>query len=395
MFLHNHKPLASAAGTSKLIRPLLEKRAIMRDIRIERWAHTLVHYSLAIKPGDLVMIQATPLASPLIEAVYREILHADAYPLPLIDLEPLDEILLREGNNAQLTMPSPVMSMLAEKASARLTIKSQSNTQALSSVDPVQSGKQRKTYRSLADVFRAREQAGEFRWCLTLYPTSAYAQDSGMSLREFEEFVFDVCFLNDPDPIARWKELSQQQQRLVDWLAGHKQVHILGEGTDLTLSIENRVFINSDGKRNFPSGEFFTGPVENSANGVIRFTVPATYDGRAVEGVRLVFREGRVVEATAQQGEEYLRAMLDLDEGARYLGEFAFGNNMHITRGTKNILFDEKIGGTVHLALGNSYPETGGVNHSALHWDMVCDLRKSGEVWVDDTLFLKDGKLLV
>jgi len=367
----------------------------MRDIRIERWAYTLVHYSLAIKSGDLVVIQATPLAAPLIEAVYREILHADAYPLPLIELETLEEILLREGNDAQLTAQSPVMSALAEKATARLTIRSQSNTQALSGVDPVQSGKRRKALRRLADIFRAREQAGEFRWCLTLYPTSAYAQNSNMSLREFEEFVFDVCFLNDPDPIARWKELSQQQQRLVDWLAGHRQVHILGEGTDLTLSIENRVFINSDGKRNFPSGEFFTGPVENSANGVIQFSIPTTYDGRAVEGVRLVFREGRVVEATAQQGEDYLRAMLELDEGARYLGEFAFGNNMHITRGTKNILFDEKIGGTVHLALGASYPETGGVNQSALHWDMICDLRKSGEVWIDDTLFLKNGRLLV
>src|SRR5579875_2222473 len=371
IFPYINKLQASAAGASSQSDILLEKRITMRDIRIERWAHTLVHYSLAIKSGDLVVIQATPLAAPLIEAVYREILHADAYPLPLIELETLEEILLREGNDAQLTAQSPVMSALAEKATARLTIRSQSNTQALSGVDPVQSGKRRKALRRLADIFRAREQAGEFRWCLTLYRTSAYAQNSNMSLREFEEFVCDVCFLNDPDPIARWKELSQQQQRLVDWLAGHRQVHILGEGTDLTLSVENR------------------------ANGVIQFSIPTSYDGRAVEGVRLVFREGRVVEATAQQGEDYLRAMLELDEGARYLGEFAFGNNMHITRGTKNILFDEKIGGTVHLALGASYPETGGVNQSALHWDMICDLRKSGEVWIDDTLFLKNGKLLV
>ncbi len=216
-----------------------------------------------------------------------------------------------------------------------------------------------------------------------------------MSLREFEEFVFDVCFLNDADPIARWKELAAKQQRLVDWLAGHKQVRIQGEGTDLTLSIQDRVFINSDGKRNFPSGEFFTGPVENSANGVVQFDIPSNYEGRTIEGIRLVFREGRVVEASARQGQDFLEQMLDLDAGSRYLGEFAFGNNPRVDRSTKNTLFDEKMGGTVHFALGASYPETGGENQSALHWDMVCDLRKSGEVRVDDTLFLKDGKILV
>ena len=247
----------------------------------------------------------------------------------------------------------------------------------------------------LAQLSRKREQEGKFRWCSTLYPTSGYAQDAEMSLHDFEEFVFGVCFLNDADPIARWKELSVQQQRLVDWLVGHKKARILGEGTDLTLSIEDRVFINSDGKRNFPSGEFFTGPSENSANGVIQFDIPASHDGRTIEGVRLVFREGKVIEASARQGQAYLEQMLAIDAGARYLGEFAFGNNPRVDRGTKNVLFDEKMGGTVHLALGASYPETGGLNQSALHWDMVCDLRREGEVWIDDVLFLKDGRILV
>jgi aminopeptidase len=216
-----------------------------------------------------------------------------------------------------------------------------------------------------------------------------------MSRREFEEFVFETCFLNDPDPIARWKELSVQQQRLVDWLVGHDKVHILGNGTDLTLSVKDRIFINSDGKRNFPSGEFFTSPVENSANGVIQYDISSVYDGHVVEGIRLVFRDGKVTEASARQGQDYLLHMLDLDEGARYLGEFAFGNNAGMKRSIRNTLFDEKMGGTVHLALGACYPETGGVNQSALHWDMVCDLRTAGEVWVDDTLFLKDGTIQI
>jgi len=367
----------------------------MQDIRIQRWAHTLVHYSLYVKAGDVVAINATPTAAPLVEAVYREVLHAGAYPLPQISLESLDEILLREGNDAQLTLPSPAAQVVAERVNAQLTILSSNNTKALSGIDPARSALRRKASRSAWSSRQAREQAGEFRWSLTLYPTQSSAQDAHMSLMEFEEFVFSACFLNAPDPIAKWQELSAQQQRLVDWLRGRKKVHILGNGTDLTLSIEDRIFINSDGKRNFPSGEFFTGPVENSANGVIQYEIPTPYDGHAVEGIRLVFKDGKVIEASARQGQEVLQHMLDLDEGARYLGEFAFGNNIRIQRGIQNILFDEKIGGTVHLALGNSYPETGGLNHSALHWDMICDLRKSGKVWVDETLFLKDGKIVV
>src|ERR1700726_1106121 len=274
----------------------------MRDIRIERWAHTLVHYCLYVKPGETVVIRATPLAAPLVEAVYSELIHIGAYPLPLIELENLDEILLREGNNDQLTRSSPVMAALADHIDAQLTINSKSNSRALSGVEPSRVAKRRQANQNVSRILRTHEQAKTYRWSSTLYPTAAYAQDAAMSLHEFEEFGFDVCFLNDADPIGRWKEVAVQQQRLVDWLVGHKQVHIQGEGTDLTLSIADRIFINSDGKRNFPSGEFFTGPVENSAHGVMQFDIPSTYEGRTIEGVRLVFREGKVVEATARQG---------------------------------------------------------------------------------------------
>lgn len=367
----------------------------MDDIRIERWAHTLINYCLYLKEGDILSIQSTFLATPLVEAVYREALRVGAHPIPLIELETLSEILLREGNESQLTMPSPLAQTLAEKANARLVIQSSSNPKALSNIPPARSAKRRQANYANANRLRQREQMGEFRWCGTLYPTTGYAQEANMSLKEFEEFVFDVCFLNDPDPIVRWKELGQQQQHFVDWLVGKEKVHLISEGTDLHLSIKDRVFINSDGKRNFPSGEFFTSPVEDSANGVVQFDIPASYDGHAVEGVRLVFKDGRVIEASARQGEDFLHQMLDLDEGSRYLGEFAFGNNMGVTHATKQILFDEKMGGTVHMALGASYPETGGQNHSALHWDMICDLRTAGEVWIDDVLFLKDGKVLI
>jgi aminopeptidase len=367
----------------------------MSDIRIDRWAHTLTHYCLCLKPGDIFVIQATPQASPLIEAVYREALQVGAHPVPVIELEPLEELLLRGGSDEQLTTVSPIASTLAERANARLVISSRSNPRALSNIEPARTAKYHQSQSPLSKIYRQREQMGEYRWCRTLFPTNGYAQEASMSLKEFEEFVYDICFLNDPDPIACWKELSLQQQRLVDWLDGHDHIHIIGEGTDLTLSTKDRIFINSDGKRNFPSGELFTSPVEDSANGVVQFDIPATYGNRVIEGVRLVFREGRVVEASARLGEKFLLQMLDLDAGARYLGEFAFGNNQRVNRATRNILFDEKIGGTVHMALGACYPETGGINQSALHWDMICDLRTRGEVWIDDTLFLKNGTILV
>ena len=367
----------------------------MQDVRVERWAHTLVDYCLYVREGETVAIRSTPLAAPLVEAVYRELLRVGAYPLPLIELESFEEILLKEGNDSQLLRPHATMNVMAEEIDAQLWIEAESNTRSLSGVDPSRLAKRRQANKDISRVLRRREQSKEFRWAMTLFPTAAYAQDAEMSLHEFEEFVFDVCFLNDADPIARWKEVSVQQQRLVDWLVGRKRVHVLGDGTDLRLSIENRVFINSDGRRNFPSGEFFTGPVEDSAEGVIRFDVPATFGGHAIEGVRLVFHEGKVVEASAMHGQVFLHEMLELDAGARYLGEFAFGNNARVKRAVKNTLFDEKMGGTVHLALGASYPETGGVNQSALHWDMVCDLRSSGEVWVDDVLFLRDGMIVV
>ena len=367
----------------------------MQDIRLERWAHTLVHYSLNAKPGETISIRATPLAEPLVAAIYQELIHVGATTLALIELESLEEILLREGTDAQLTSPPPLPAIAADHIDAQLTIASKSNTKALSNIEPARVAKRREANSKVSKILRKREQTKSYRWASTLYPTLAYAQDAEMSLSEFEEFIFDVCLLNDPDPIARWQEISRQQQRLVDWLAGHKQVHVKGNGTDLQLSIENRVFVNSDGTKNFPSGEFFTGPVEHSVNGVVQFDIPSTFDGRTVEGIRLVFSEGKVVEATAHRGQHFLDQMLNLDAGARYVGEFAFGNNPRVYRSIKNTLFDEKMGGTIHMALGNSYPETGGLNSSALHWDMVCDLRQSGEVWVDDTLFLKDGKILI
>ncbi len=370
----------------------------MADPRIERWAQTLTGYCLQVQPGHVVLINSTPLAEPLLAAVYRAVLRAGGHPIVNLRLAELDRLLLTEGSEAQLAWLSPGDQAAMEHANATLGISASGNTRALTNVDPARQAITQRAARTLGGIREQREAAGLLRWCGTLYPTAAHAQDAEMSQEEFTEFVYGACFLNEPDPAAAWIALGRQQQRYVDWLQGKQRVRVVGPDTDLRLSIAGRTFINSDGKRNFPSGEFFTGPVEASVEGTIRFRVPSIYNGRPVQDIRLRFEGGRVVEASAGQGDAFLRQMLEMDAGACYVGEFAFGNNFGITRGIRNILFDEKIGGTIHMALGRSYTETGGQNVSALHWDMVCDLRApagGGEVWVDDELFLKDGKLLL
>ena len=367
----------------------------MADIRLQRMAQVLVRYSMGVKKGDRLAIQTESNAAPLVREVVREAIRAGAYPETFISIPGVREILLKEGSDEQLAYIPPSFRMIIEEYETQLQIFGQDNTKGLSGVDPARMVVAQQAVRDLSRTYMQRSADGSLRWCIAMFPTNAYAQDADMSLSDFEDFVYRVCLLDDEDPVARWQELSQQQERLVQWLRGKHKIHLRGQDTDLTFSIDGRIFINDDGHYNFPGGEFFTGPVEDSANGYIRYSFPASYNGRSVEDVRLRFEHGVVVEASAAHGQDYLEKMLDLDEGARRLGEFAFGNNRNVDRCTKNILFDEKMGGTVHLALGASIPQTLGVNQSVLHWDMVCDLRNGSEIRVDDELFCKDGEFAV
>jgi aminopeptidase len=367
---------------------------LLVDPRIERMARVLVGYSLGVEPGWLVTIEGTTAATPLVQAVYREVLAAGGHPYVLLEPPEVRGLLLRAGSEAQLQHTDPYRLLMVERSDAILRILSETNTRAASNTDPARQALLAKGAAPIGAGMMQRITDGRPQ-SLTLFPTDAYAQDAEMSLGEFEEFVFHACMLDgDGDPADPWRQLSREQQRIVDWLEGKKQLHVEGPGTDLSMSIEGRTFVNSDGKRNFPSGEVFTSPVEQSVRGHITYSYPASHGGRSVQGVKLTFEEGVVTEFSAEQGEEYLATMLAVDSGARKLGEFAIGTNPGVTRITRNVLFDEKMAGTIHCALGNAYPNAGGTNKSAIHWDMVTDMRQ-GRVTVDEVTLYENGRFVI
>src|SRR5579875_3595304 len=374
-----------------------EQRGVlfMADERHQKLAQVLVHYSLELKPGDRLLIQAPIAAFPLTREVFREAIRTGAYVVAVETLQPeLIELLLREGSDEQLTYVSELDRLRVEQYTARLYVWGEENTRALSSVDPKRLALCPRARRALVSRRGEREANGEARWCGTLFPTHAYAQDAGMSLSDYEQFVFDAGMLDQEDPVAAWRKVHQEQQRIADFLAQHDEIHIIAPDTDIIYHVGGRKWVNCAGTENFPDGEVFTGPIENSVNGSVRFSYPAVYDGHQVEDVRLTFREGKVVENQAGRGLDFLNAMLDTDAGARFLGEVAFGLNYNIKGFTGETLFDEKIGGTMHMALGASFPETGAANESGIHWDMVCDLRE-GKVYADGELCYEHGKFLI
>jgi aminopeptidase len=367
----------------------------MTDIRIQRMAQVLVSYSLEVQKGQRLAVFTAPAAIPLAREVYRKALHVGAFPEIFLDTPGVQEILLTEGSDEQLTSVPLIARASIEEYDARLLILAQENTKALQQIDPARLAMQSKARQYLVETMGRRTIEGNFHWCTTLYPTNAYAQDAGMSLAAFEDFVYQGCFVDEDDPVAHWQELGRLNERCIRWLVGKREVHILCQDTDLRFSIEGRTFINDDGHLNFPDGEIFSAPIEETVNGHIHFSFPAVLNGLAIADISLRLENGVVVEAHAPNNQDFLDHMLSLDEGARRVGEIAFGTNERIQRGIQLTLFDEKIGGTFHMALGSSIQGTGGRNVSAIHWDMVCDLRSGGEVWVDGELFCKDGQFVI
>ena len=367
----------------------------MKDPRLTKFADLLVNYSVGVRPGDKVLINGGALAASLLTEVYAAVLQAGGHPFVQVSLPGAEEILYRHASEEQLRFVPPPLMMIIETYDVSIGIMAADNTKHLSDVDPVKIVTRSQGRRQYMDTYMKRAAEGSLRWTATLFPTNAYAQDAGMSLAEYEEFVFGACMPDPDDPIGYWQRFAIWQQKVADWFQGKKTVHVTGKETDLTLSIEGRKFISCDGRNNMPDGEVFTGPVEDSAEGYVTFSYPAIYQGREVTGVHLEFSKGKVIKASAQKNDAFLQQVLDTDEGSRQVGEFAIGTNEGIQQFTGEILFDEKIGGSFHMALGAGYPETGSVSQSSIHWDMICDLRNGGEIRVDDELIYKNGKFVI
>jgi len=366
----------------------------MRDPRIENLAKILVNYSTKVKEGEKVMIRGFPLdpiATPLIKEIYREVIRAGGHPHIAVDLEGIDYIFLTEASEQQLKQPDLISKLVAEEFDVDIRIGCNTNTRSLSNVNP---DAQKLVARGSAGVnekWWQRISSGELRFVVSRYPTNAYAQDANMSLTEFSDFFYHCSFADLEDPLSQWEQMREDQERLVKWLEGKRHVQIKGKSIDLEMSIMDRKFISCHGNANVPDGEIFTGPAEDSVNGVVSFSFPCIWSGVEVDGVELIFEKGKVVKANAEKNEKFLLAMLSTDEGAQRLGEFGIGTNHQIKQFTRNMLFDEKIGGTVHLALGDGYPESGSENKSTIHWDMLCDMREGGQIFVDGELFYESG----
>jgi aminopeptidase len=363
---------------------------------VERLAKILIGYSTEVKAGEIVSIDGESAAAPLLLAVYEEALKAGANPIMNVALDGQAAAYYKHASDAQLDWISPVSEWALENADVRIAVGASTNTRELSEVPPERQSRRQSATGELLNRALERAAKGEFRWVYTLFPTNAYAAEAEMSLADYEDFYYAACLATgDGDPLTAWQRASAETKRLAEWIEGHEEVRVTAPGTDIKLGIGGRTFVPSEGRHNMPDGEFFTGPIEDSVEGEVTFHLPASVGGREVAGVRMRFEAGKVVDASAERGEEFLIQLLDTDAGARRLGELGIGTNYAIDRGTREVLLDEKLGGTVHMAVGKSYPETGGVNESAVHTDLVCDLRQGGRLEVDGTVMQEDGRFVV
>ncbi|HET8652183.1 MAG TPA: aminopeptidase [Gaiellaceae bacterium] len=367
----------------------------MRDPRLDNLAELIAGYSLDLQEGHVYRIDGEQVTIPLAVALYAAAIRRGAHPYTKIFPSGLEELELEFASDEQLSYIPEVEQLASESLDAWTSLWGTTNTRTLTRADPDRRRLQLSTHYRMVNRRWDRISAGDLAWCGTLYPTQAHAQDAEMSLAEFEDFVHGACHTREgDDPIAHWQAMSETLTARARELEGARELRITGPDTDLTLVVEGRRWLPSDGRHNMPDGEVFTSPVETGTSGEIFFAFPSIFQGQEVENVRLGFRDGAVVDAEATSGQTYLRSLLDTDSGARVLGEVAFGLNYEIDRFTRNILFDEKIGGTMHVALGGGFDEAGAENKSDLHWDLICDLRQEGEVYADGELVWKAGSFL-
>jgi len=350
------------------------------DNRIRKLAEVLLEYSLDIKKGEKLAIMGDVVTLPLIKECYRVAIGWGALPQVLINSDGLKEILLKKGSEEQIKYVPDNLKKLFRM---------------LTNVNPEKLRLSAQGFSKIRKLFFDRVAEKESRWCETMFPNQASAQEANMSISEYEDFVYGAGYIDKADPVIEWEKIEIEQEQICKILNTKKHLRIISKDTNITMSIEDRKWINCCGKVNFPDGEVFTGPVEDSMDGHIRFSYPGIYGGREIEDIQLTFKKGKVIKASAVKGEELLKQLLETDKGSRFVGEIAVGTNYNIQRFTKHMLFDEKIGGTVHLALGISIPESLGKNQSAIHWDMLCDMKNGGEIYADDELVYEDGRFLI
>jgi len=372
----------------------------MRDQRITKWAELLIHYSLGAKSGETLLIQGDLGGLPLVEAAFEEAIQAGVHVECLLNHDRLGEFLLHHGSEEQLLKTPQLKQYAVEKFDHLLAIYAPNNLQAASNVPLERQSLTSKAQQPIMKTVMRRKAENSMNWCRTHYPTPSAAQNASMATEEFEEFVLNAGFLNHDDPIRSWRQLGQAHQKAIDYLSTKHELHFKnGRGTDLRVNISGMKWVNLCGTINFPDGEVYTGPnldaSDGGVNGFVKYDFPTVYRGVEVDGIELTFENGAVVKATASRNEEFLRHMIEQDPGAKFVGEVALGTNYSIKAGVKDILFDEKIGGTFPTALGKGYPETGNTDESALHWDLVCDLRDDGEIYVDGVQIFERGQFLL
>jgi aminopeptidase len=368
----------------------------MTDHPYKKLAQILVDHSTNVQPGDRVAIETTTNAASMVSEIYELVLQRGGHPHVLLNLPEQEKLFFKYATDDQLIYIPTFQKLVTEQFEVYIRVRAEIDPRAFTGISPQKQSLRQKGMAPVRNMMLQRGATNSLRWVLTQIPTEGYAQEAGMSMEEYADFVFSACHAdeNTKDPVAHWENIRMQQTRMIEYIQGHDHVKLLGPNVDLTMSIKGRKFNNSFGRHNMPDGEIYTGPVEESVNGWVKFTYPAIYQGQSVEGVELRFENGRVIDAKAVVGEVLLRTMIDSDEGSHYLGEFAIGTNYEINRFSRNILFDEKLGGTFHLALGAGYPETGSRNTSTIHWDMICEMRKDAEIQVDGTVVYLEGKFI-
>lgn len=368
----------------------------MNDPMLAKMAQVLVKYSLDIQKGQFLLVSGHIETEPLIREVYREAIKAGAHVELKVGLPSISRIFFDNASEEQLKWISPSAKLIYEKADAFLSIWGSDNFRELATVPSSKIATRHKYSGKLSHKMMDRAATGKARWGCAHYPTPAGAQDANMSNEEFEQLIWKTCLLNEEDPVKAWLDVHDQQEKLINRLKDCESIRVTAaNGTDLTVNLKGRKWENCDGRVNMPDGEVFTGPIENKTEGIVRFNITQCYAGREADDVELRFKKGEVVDIKAKRGEDFVREMLATDEGAKRIGEFAIGTNPGITTPCRNIFLDEKIAGTIHMALGHGIAQTGSKNKSSIHWDMILDMRPGGELSADGEVFYRDGKLLI